>query len=212
MEWLPAASTTIEPARSDIARWAGGGIIRSSVATRYQLGLTAPGRVGDRSPQRSDAPGNLRVGHEGRLVGAQVGGERIVELLAVEEQEPVPWGQDRRDRCSGRRVGDEGVHGLALVRGEGGDVDEGCDVVVRTGLRDDCSTVGVTHQDGWAVLSVQDEPRRGDIALEGQGRVLDDADVEPFLHEEAVDPLPAGAVNEAAVDEDHVSRCACWRS
>jgi hypothetical protein len=29
----------VEPARSDMRRWAGGGIIRSSVATRYQLGL-----------------------------------------------------------------------------------------------------------------------------------------------------------------------------
>src|SRR3954447_7409002 len=40
MAWLPWASTTVEPARADIERWAGGGIIRSSVATRYQLGLT----------------------------------------------------------------------------------------------------------------------------------------------------------------------------
>src|ERR671921_1935327 len=39
MAWLPWASTTVEPARSDIDRWAGGGIIRSSVATRYQLGF-----------------------------------------------------------------------------------------------------------------------------------------------------------------------------
>jgi hypothetical protein len=39
MAWLPAASSTVEPARADIWRWAGGGIIRSSVATRYQLGL-----------------------------------------------------------------------------------------------------------------------------------------------------------------------------
>jgi hypothetical protein len=38
MAWLPT-STTVEPARSDIARCARGGIIRSSVATRYQLGL-----------------------------------------------------------------------------------------------------------------------------------------------------------------------------
>jgi AraC-like DNA-binding protein len=37
MEWLPGASVTVEPARSDMARCAGGGIIRSSVATRYQL-------------------------------------------------------------------------------------------------------------------------------------------------------------------------------
>jgi|SRR5580698_5422722 hypothetical protein len=37
--WLPATSVTVEPARWDIARWAGGGIILSSLATRYQLGL-----------------------------------------------------------------------------------------------------------------------------------------------------------------------------
>src|SRR6516165_8637976 len=30
---------TVAPARFDIARWAGGGIIRSSVVTRYQLGF-----------------------------------------------------------------------------------------------------------------------------------------------------------------------------
>src|SRR6266851_4920465 len=39
MAWLPATSTTVEPARWDMKRWAGGGIILSSVATRYQLGL-----------------------------------------------------------------------------------------------------------------------------------------------------------------------------
>ncbi len=33
------ASTTNAPARSAMMRWAGGGIMRSSVATRYQLGL-----------------------------------------------------------------------------------------------------------------------------------------------------------------------------
>src|SRR6476646_1764137 len=38
-EWLPLASTTVEPARFDIARCASGGIILSSVVTRYQLGF-----------------------------------------------------------------------------------------------------------------------------------------------------------------------------
>src|SRR6476659_11200135 len=49
MAWLPALSTTFAPARLDMKRCAGGGIILSSVATRYQLGfvfhagsLTAP--------------------------------------------------------------------------------------------------------------------------------------------------------------------------
>src|SRR5215813_14064947 len=38
-EWLPLTSTTVEPARWDIDRWASGGIIKSSVATKYQLGF-----------------------------------------------------------------------------------------------------------------------------------------------------------------------------
>src|SRR6266536_1939884 len=37
--WLPDTSTTFEPARLDMKRCAGGGIILSSVAIKYQLGL-----------------------------------------------------------------------------------------------------------------------------------------------------------------------------
>src|SRR6266404_5839831 len=39
MAWLPRTSTTVEPARLDMARCATGGIIRSSVTTKYQLGF-----------------------------------------------------------------------------------------------------------------------------------------------------------------------------
>src|SRR6266536_3853899 len=39
MEWLPASSTTVAPARVDIARCASGGIILSSVVSKYQLGF-----------------------------------------------------------------------------------------------------------------------------------------------------------------------------
>ena len=39
MAWLPPISTTFEPARLDINRWAATGIILSSVTTRYQLGF-----------------------------------------------------------------------------------------------------------------------------------------------------------------------------
>src|SRR5712692_845866 len=39
MAWLPLTSTTLEPALFDMARCASGGIILSSVTTRYQLGL-----------------------------------------------------------------------------------------------------------------------------------------------------------------------------
>src|SRR5207253_11238195 len=39
MAWLPLTSTTVEPARLDMERCASGGIILSSVAIKYQLGL-----------------------------------------------------------------------------------------------------------------------------------------------------------------------------
>src|ERR1700739_4583245 len=39
MAWLPLTSTTVAPARLDMARWAAGGIILSSVVSRYQLGF-----------------------------------------------------------------------------------------------------------------------------------------------------------------------------
>ena len=38
-EWLALTSTTVAPARLDIARCASGGIIRSSVVSRYQPGF-----------------------------------------------------------------------------------------------------------------------------------------------------------------------------
>src|SRR5208282_725042 len=39
MAWLPLTSTTVEPARLAMMRCAAGGIILSSVTTKYQLGL-----------------------------------------------------------------------------------------------------------------------------------------------------------------------------
>src|SRR5438309_8726814 len=55
MEWLPAISTTVDPARWDMVHWAAGGIIRSSVVTMYQLGLVRQaGSVID--PPRASTP------------------------------------------------------------------------------------------------------------------------------------------------------------
>jgi hypothetical protein len=110
--------------RSDIARWAGGGIMRSSVATRYQLGLVRQaGSV--TAPLRASTPqGTCESAMNAASSGGHVRGERGGELVPVQEQEAVPGRQDRRHRRPGRRVGDEGAHRLALVRGERRDVDE----------------------------------------------------------------------------------------
>src|SRR5215469_15122616 len=41
MAWLPATSVVVALARLAMTRWAGGGIILSSVVIRYQLGLVS---------------------------------------------------------------------------------------------------------------------------------------------------------------------------
>jgi hypothetical protein len=61
----------------------------------------------------------------------------------------------------------------------------------------------MSHEDDGSILRADDEPRGRDVAVEGQGRILDDLDVDPITAQEAVDRLPAGTVDEAAVDEDN---------
>jgi hypothetical protein len=56
--------------------------------------------------------------------GPDIRGERIRELLTVEEQEPVLRRQDRRHRRAWRRVGDQRAHRLTRVGRESGDVRE----------------------------------------------------------------------------------------
>ena len=64
-------------------------------------GLGPPGGVGDRPGRGGHVPGNLRVGQERGLAVGQVGGERGVELVPVQEQEAVAGRQDRRLRSVG---------------------------------------------------------------------------------------------------------------
>ena len=85
--------------------------------------LGPPGRVGDGSAEGVHALGDLGVGHERGLLGRQVGGERAVELVAVQQQEAVLGWQDERHRGAGRGVGDQAVDRLALVGRECGEDD-----------------------------------------------------------------------------------------
>ncbi len=191
--------------------------------------LGSPGRLGDRAAERVDAPGHLGVGHERRLRFGQVRGEGGGELAAVEEQEPVLGREDRRDRRAGRRVGDQGADGLALVGGERGDVGECRDILVVARFGDDDAAVGVADQDGGTIQAIEDPVGRGDVSGQRQGRVLHDglqAIEDPVgrgdvsgqrqgrvLHDGhpvavrgqmVVDPLPAGSIDEPAVDQHYV--------
>jgi hypothetical protein len=64
----------------------------------------------------------------------------------------------------------------------------------------------MTNEDDRLVLRVDDALGRGGVALERQRRVLDDADAVAVLLQQAVDLLPAGAVDETPVDENDRAR------
>ena len=101
MAWLPATSVTVAPARSAMARWAGGGIIRSSVATRYQLGLARQAGSVIAAAESVDAPRDLGVGHERGLVGRQSAANEAANFSRSRRRKP----------SSGGRIGGTGRRG-----------------------------------------------------------------------------------------------------
>ena len=84
--------------------------------------------------------------------GIDIRREGVGELGLVEEQEAIDRRQDRRHRRAGRRIGDQRGDGLALVRREGGDVDDGLHLLVRAGFADDDAAIGMADENDRAVL------------------------------------------------------------
>jgi hypothetical protein len=111
-----------------MARCASGGIILSSVDTRYQLGLAL--HAGSVTAPLSASS------HEGCRLGANVRSERLPESRAIEEQEPALRRQDRWYRRARRRVLDQARDGLASVRSKRRNVDQAGDLRIVSGLGD----------------------------------------------------------------------------
>ena len=101
-------------------------------------------------------------------------------------------------------MADDGFGGLAFVRSEGGDVDESRDFGMPARLSDHQAAVRVTDQDRRTYLLIEDQIGRGHVALQRNGRILDDADVETVLLEDVVEASPARAVDEGAVNQNDV--------
>ena len=78
-------------------------------------------------------------------------------------------------------------------------------MLVRAGFGDHDASVGVADEDRRAVLLVEDVVGGLDVAVERERLVLHDADVEAVRLQQVVDALPAGAIDEATVDENHVA-------
>src|SRR6185436_6978643 len=87
---------------------------------------------------------------------------------------------------------------------EGGNVDESRDFGMPARLSDHHAAVRVTDQDRRTYLLIEDQIGRGHVALQRNGRILDDADVETVLLEDVVEASPARAVNEGAVNQNDV--------
>jgi hypothetical protein len=170
---------------------------------RHQIptGLRLPRSLADLALECLDAPRDLGIGHEVGQVSGNVRRERCGELLAIKEEEPVLRRKNRRHRRTGWRIGDEGSDRFPLVRRERRDVDEPSDLRIVAGLRDYHAAVRVTHEDHWARLRRDHTLGDGDIVVERDRWMLDDADAVPMLPQAVVHALPTGTVHEPTVDE-----------
>ena len=124
------------------------------------------------------------------------------ELAAVQLQEPILGRKDRRDRRARRRIGDQGFDRLAGVGSKGRDVSEAADFRIVAGLGDDRASIGMADEDDRVLRGCNRALGDDHVIGERDGRVLDDDDFVSVLGQDVVDALPAGSVDESAVDQD----------
>jgi len=103
------------------------------------------------------------LGHELRERRIDIRRERSGELRLIEEQEPVLGRENRRHGCPRCGILDQLCNRLALVGGEGSDVDEPHDLRVVASFRDDHATVRMTDQDHGTAARRYGAARRGNI-------------------------------------------------
>src|SRR5207302_9507514 len=93
----------------------------------------------------------------------------------------------------------------AVVEAEGGDGDEADDVRwVRSEGRDDLAAVGVSYDDGRAVLELEYLAQPRDVVCERAERELRRSDLEAVCLELLDDAAPAGPVGPGAMDKNDV--------
>src|SRR5258706_16245213 len=124
MAWLPLTSTTVAPARLDMARWASGGIILSSVVTRYQLGfvLHAASLI---APLMAPMPhGTWESAMNAAFSGSTSAAKEAVNFALSRNRKPSCGGSIGGTRAPGGGVFIKVGTGLPLFRGEKGEVNK----------------------------------------------------------------------------------------
>src|SRR5580704_13250569 len=106
--WLPGVSVTTALARSDMARWAAGGIMWSSVETRYQDGLLRQAGSVTAPPSASTAAGSC----ESAMNAASFSGTSAAKAAANLSR------SRSRNPLTGGRIGGAGAPGGASAISE----------------------------------------------------------------------------------------------
>ena len=99
----------------------------------------------------------------------------------------------------------EGLEHLP-VRREGCDVYERRHVGMVASFGHHRSAIGVANENDRLALCVDGALDHGDVVFERKSRILDDADAVAVLAQQAVDTLPAGAVDETPVNQNNRPR------
>src|SRR5258708_7265989 len=103
--WLPSTSTTVAPARLDIARCASGGIILSLVVTRYQLGFDLHAGSVIASPRAWRPQGTCASAMNAAVSGA---------TSAANDAGNFALSRNRKPSCGGR-IGGTGAPGTGFL-------------------------------------------------------------------------------------------------
>ena len=136
------------------------------------------------------------------LLGGGVLGEGCREgVLGKPDQAMAIGGQLRRQRV---RLGaiEHVADRLALIRGEGGDIDERLDLLA-AGRRDDGAGIGVADQHDGAVDPLQRPIERGHIVGQGGQRQGGGEDRGPFGLQRADHLAPTRSVGPSTMGEHH---------
>ena len=146
--------------RADIERWAAGGIIRSSVVSRYQLGLARQAGSVIVPPSASTPHGTCESAMNAASSAGTSPAKESWNLSRSNNKNPSTGGRIGGCGASGGKPARSVLTDSPWSGANARDVQQRRHVRVGACLGDDCAAVGVANQDDRAVLRVDDQPGR----------------------------------------------------
>jgi hypothetical protein len=149
----------------------------------------------------------LRYSHELRLIPWNVCCEVGDEVRLVNPPKPVAV---RFECLGGLRHGlFDRCTAFTFIEGKGGNIDKRFNVWVIAGLGNDGPAVAVAYQNHWPVHGVDGRLRVLLVLGVGSLGMLHHRHLVAIILEDVGDSLPAGAIRESSVHQDHVLNMLC---